>query len=385
MKKWVLVIAAALLVFIIWIFSRGQWQQVTEENGLSRQAVSQPWFASTQLLQQQQRSFADIADAAELRQLLKSGRPSEQMIVINENLLRFEPDLAEPLLAWTRSGGHLVYQLSAENRKQIANNSLVAAFDIEISLSQSDVQHYWHRLVRSTFVEATAEFQHGVLKVAIMPDSRIDHCFNPLMTIIEDDEEQQEVFVACQFASDQGKITFTSQTVFMQNTLLDKADNALLTLSLVGNASQLHVMRDPGTLLWFQRLWYWNWPAWTLLLLTFFLLIWRFAQRLSPPERLLTTRDNVFEHHLYASGNFLNQRMPADWLKQQLMQDIQNICDRRYPGFSRLTEHDQQQLIANWCGVSSQQLNHFLTQPWPVRAVDLAEYIGFWQKIRKAI
>ncbi|MAD74006.1 MAG: hypothetical protein CML20_04280 [Rheinheimera sp.] len=385
MKKWVLAGAAALLVFIIWRVSQGQWQQITEESGLSREAVSQPWFATAQLLQQYEGSLAEISDSTQLRHLLKSAPASERIIVINENLLRFEPELAEPLLAWTRSGGHLVYQLSAQNRKQLANNRLLAAFAIEISLAESEVQQYWHRFVRSTFVEATAEFVQGVLNVAVMPDYRIEHCDNPLMTIIGQEQGQHDGYVACQFASDSGKVTFTSQTVFMQNSLLDKADNALLTLSLIGNASQMHVMRDPGTLLWFQRLWYWNWPAWLLLLLTFSLLIWRVVQRLSPPEQLLTTRDNVFEHHLYACGNFLDKRMPDEWLKQLLMQDILTICDRRYPGFSRLAQHDQQQLIANWCGLSSAQLNHFFTQPWPARAVDLAEYIGFWQKIRKAI
>ncbi|WP_372625408.1 hypothetical protein [Arsukibacterium sp.] len=384
MKKWVLAGAAALLVFIIWRVSQGQWQQITEENGLSSQAVSQPWFATAQLLQQHDGSLTEISDSTELQNLLNLAQASERIIVINENLLRFQPELAQPLLEWTRSGGHLVYQLSAENRHQLANNRLVAAFAINISAAESQVQQYWHRFVRSTFVEATAEFGQGVLNVAMMPDYRIEQCDNPLVTIVGK-QRPQEGYIACQFASDSGKVTFTSQTVFMHNSLLDKADNALLTLSLVGNANQMVVTRDPGTLLWFQRLWFWNWPGWLLLLLTFSLLIWRVVQRLSPPEQLLTTRDNVFEHHLYACGNFLDKRMPNEWLKQLLMQDILTICERRYPGFSRLAQHDQQQLIANWCGLSLAQLNHFLTQPWPARAFDLAEYIGFWQKIRKAI
>ncbi|WP_214000928.1 DUF4350 domain-containing protein [Arsukibacterium sp.] len=385
MKKLLLLSSVALLLIIIWAFSRGQWQLVTEESGLSRRAISQPWLASELLLQQHDRSLSELSEIAQLKPILASGQPSDLVLVINENILRFNPELADELLEWTEAGGHLVYQLSADNRRQVASNSLTQGFELDIDLSAAYVQQYWHIIVRNNFVEAKANFKNGLLDLAVMPDSRIERCAGSVMTVQENDDEPSDAFVACQFVSGSGKVTFTSQLLFMQNSLLDKADNALFLLTLLADARQLVVIKDPGTLLWFQRLWLWNWPLWIIMLLTLGLLFWRLAQRLSPPVRPLSTRDNLFEQHLHASGDFLMQQMPAQWLKQQLMQDVLWLSERRYPGFSRLPETEQQQLIASWCNMSLQQLNQFFNQPWPARSVAIAEYIGFWQTIRKAI
>lgn len=387
MKKSVLLLLLVSGLFLGWLFSNANWETVEVESGLTAEAKKDMWLAAADFVALHGKSMQKEVAVTALSKQLSEHNPADVVVILNEDVFRLQPDIARDLVQWSQKGGHIIYELSSLQRDDVADNSLLSMLPIAVYDDDFYYNRYNETALRFFVDTSPVFFSNQEFQAAFPYDSRIYQCRGTQIYSARqfDEKVNDNVYNLCQFKSGQGKVTVVTSAAFMRNALLDKFQNALLLLELTGKATKLIQVADPESQHWLTKLWLWNWQGWILLLLAVSLLLWRSAQRMSPAEPYQQSSQAPFRLHLRALGQYFFAGADGGELKQQLMQDLWFRCERRFPGFQRMSKTEQYQKIATQAGLTQQQLDQFLARDWPVQVTERLEYLIFWQKLRKAI
>ncbi|MBO9489458.1 hypothetical protein J7384_03690 [Endozoicomonas sp. G2_1] len=384
----ILLACAGLLLFAYVAFGV-KWQKVEQEVGLTQKASREPLLASIELLKKYDKTIERLSSQEQKELVIEDVRNGS--IMISEATLLEHQQLAEKLLPWVESGGHLIYVL-AKNRQQLNldDNAILQATQVEVSDQDYFGFSTWLNDEPSTNLILKSE--QNELELYFSYHSVFSSCSGTSYyeQVTRSDEqvetkESTDLILLCELSYGDGFITFLPSIELISNYGLRHLDHGAFLLWLIGANNAIYYLPSLESPNWLSQFWHWSWQLVILLVSTLVLGMWYVAVRLGHAKIPFVEQKAPFLQHVNALGNFFFAHQHHDYAKQTLVNDIEQCMAKRNPRFMQLTLEQKVALISQFSGKEQNSIMQLYTQPMPEDEEQRVKYIQLFKALRKSL
>jgi hypothetical protein len=351
------------------------------DRGPSPQALANPYLAAEEFLREQ---GLPVEQAKSLERLATLPAKGNSLLLLGERS-NMSPRQVEQLLAWAKSGGHLL--LVAE-----------ALWDEETGKSGDLLLDHLH--VHQVLSDDPEEPAPARKKNA--PDLTklyVDNETTPTYFSFDTDFNLIDPKHLAQFSANsarsshlmqldlgEGSVTVITDSNLWKNPDIGKHDNAWLLLYLnQGTAVTLLFNSDFDDLLTLLLRYFPQ--ALVTLLALIVLALWHAGMRQGPVREPAPKARRQLQEHLKASADFLLRRSGQGTLLQALQHDILRAARRRHPGFDHLDNEEQWRVLEHLTRQPSPVIKQALG-PLPAKRLSSADFsrqVACLQTLRNAL
>jgi hypothetical protein len=404
-RRWVIglvvaLILASLAIASVPLLKRLERYQETVDQGPSPEARANPYLAAQTFLRKQ---GMDVKNAQTLTTLPELGKQPQTLMLLDSRG-NMTPSEVERVLAWTRSGGRLLFvaeQIWNENRGN-SGDLLLDALQLRQFLSR-DLQ------------EQDRERQRAQAKPVIplsVPDLQAPETPWPELTRLYVQNENDPAYMSfdpafhlddpedharswansadathlLQMVYGNGLITVVTDAELWKTDAIGEYDNAWLLWYLSQDSTVTMLLRTDHDNL-FGLLGKYFPQALFALALCLVAIVWHAGVRHGP---MLPTHDRGrrrLSEHLRASADFILRREGQHAALRALQRDIFNRARQRHPGFEALAVTEQWQTLARLTGQSTSSVGKAL-RPRPEQRLSSSEFtrqVAYLQTLRNAL
>ncbi|UVJ43177.1 DUF4350 domain-containing protein [Pseudomonas sp. LS1212] len=376
-----LLLCLAIGLFATYLYRHLQPYQAIIEHGPSPEAQNNPYLAAEQFMRQRGLVVARADGLDVLPQL----PPARSSLLLLGNRQQMAPGQVEQLLHWVVAGGRLLFVAEA-----LWDEDRGASGDL--LLDRLNLRQYLSADLPQASAEPEQTFPRLTQFYPKNEQAPAYFSFDPDYHL-EDPDKQASSRASSgvsthmmQLPYGLGLITVVTDSELWHNRAIGRYDNAWLLWYLNQGRKVTLVMRaeheDLLTLL--LR----HFPqALAALLMLIVLLVWRLAMRQGPVRQPPPLARRQLQEHLSASADFLLRHNGQATLIQALQQDILRRARHRHPGFERLGEAEQRQVLARLTQQPAQAIGQALSPPLEHRlsSTDFSHQVAHLQSLRNAL
>lgn len=355
------------------------------DRGPSPEALANPYLAAEHFLRQQGLA---VAHANSLERLATLPAKGNSLLMLGERS-SLTPRQVEQLLAWTRSGGHLLLVAEALWDEEAGKSG-------DLLLDRLHIHQTWSDEPEEP---APASKKPPGKKAPDLTKLYVDNETAPAYFSFDTDFNLTDPRHLAQFSANsaqsshlmqlnlgQGRVTVITDSDLWKTSDIGKHDNAWLLWYLSqGTDVTLLFNSDFDDL--FTLLMRYFAQALVALVALIALALWQAAMRQGPIRAPASPTRRQLQEHLKASADFLLRRSGQGTLLQALQHDILRAARRRHPGFEHLDNADQRRVLEHL----TRQPSHVISQalgPLPAKRLSSADFsrqVACLQTLRNAL
>ena len=353
---WVALLLACLLGaggFYAW--SKATPYEVVVDRGPSPEATANPYLAAEHFLRQQGLA---VEHANSLERLATLPAKGNSLLLLGDRST-MSPRQVEQLLAWAKSGGHLLLVAQAlwDEEAGKSGDLLLDRLSIHQALSDDPEEPAPARKKKA-----------------------------PDLTKLYVDNETAHSSHLMQLDLGQGRVTVITDSDLWKTPAIGEHDNAWLLWYLnQGTAVTLLFNSDFDNL--FTLLIRYFPQALVALIALIALGLWHAGMRQGPIQAPAPKARRQLQEHLKASADFLLRRSGQGTLLQALQRDILRAARRRHPGFEHLDNAEQWRVLEHLTRQPSHVISQALGPPAAKRlsSADFSRQVACLQTLRNAL
>ncbi|MBV4452383.1 MULTISPECIES: DUF4350 domain-containing protein [Pseudomonas] len=383
---WVGLLLACLLAaggFYAW--SQAVPYDEVVDRGPSPEALANPYLAAEHFLRQQGLAVAHANSVERLATLPAKGN---SLLMLGERS-HLSPRQVEQLLAWTRSGGHLLLVAEALWDEEAGKSGDLLLDRLPIHQTLSDEPE-----------EPAPSTKKPLGKKA--PDLTrlyVDNETAPAYFSFDTDFNLTDPKHLAQFSANsaqsshlmqlnlgQGRVTVVTDSDLWKTPDIGEYDNAWLLWYLSQGTDVTLLFNNDFDGLFTLLMRYFP-QALVALAALIALALWQAALRQGPIRAAASPARRQLQEHLKASADFLLRRSGQGTLLRALQHDIQRAARRRHPGFEHLDNAEQCRVLEHL----TRQPSHVISQalgPLPAKRLSSADFsrqVARLQTLRNAL
>lgn len=379
-RYWPLLLTLLIAALLLACFTL---EKSERDAGYSQEAQLNPWLAAGHLLEKR---------GMRVRFSPHYNRLPAQADVI---VLATPPDLLgqqeqAKLLAWVESGGHLIVEPSGVDNSDDPDEAreLLRRW-LEVRLQKNEgASDAGSRFLNIGQPGGSLDLR----TVQMDKEGRLQAGFNPRFFLqagrlvpawsVSDENGTH----AMRFQIGSGSITVLSDSQWIHNHMLERADHGALLWRVVNAKAQDEVWlihgQDRPSLFAVLR----ENAAPLLLAVAIFVLawLWQASRRFGPVHRLPTDNRRRLAEHLEASGRFLFRQDALDMLFNASRERLQKQIQRQHPQWRQLPLERQALHLAERSGIEKGAILRLLSEPAPTHILQFAADIRLINRLRKA-
>lgn len=355
------------------------------DRGPSPAALANPYLAAEHFLRQQGLA---VAHANSLERLATLPAKGNSLLMLGERS-SFTPRQVEQLLAWTRSGGHLLLVAEALWDEEAGKSG-------DLLLDRLHIHQTWSDEPEEP---APASKKPPGKKAPDLTKLYVDNETAPAYFSFDTDFNLTDPRHLAQFSANsaqsshlmqlnlgQGRVTVITDSDLWKTPDIGKHDNAWLLWYLSQGTDVTLLFNSDFDDLFTLLMRYFP-QALVALVALIALAFWQAAMRQGPIRAPASPARRQLQEHLKASADFLLRRSGQGTLLQALQHDILRAARRRHPGFERLDNADQRRVLEHL----TRQPSHVISQalgPLPAKRLSSADFsrqVACLQTLRNAL
>ncbi|MGR3888955.1 DUF4350 domain-containing protein [Pseudomonas sp. 1152_12] len=381
-----LVWIGALLACLLGVGAFYAWQKAIPydevvDRGPSPQARQNPYLAAEYFLREQGLA---VAHANSLERLSNLPAKGNSLLLLGERS-NMTPRQVDQLLAWAKSGGHLLVVAEALWDEETGKSG-------DVLLDRLNI----HQLMSDIFDEPAASRKKKAPDLTkLYVDNETAPAYFSFDTAFNlTDPEHVAQFSANSAKSSHlmqrdlghGTVTIVTDSDLWKTPAIGKHDNAWLLWYLNQGTDVTLLFNSDGDNLLTLLLRYFP-QALVALVALITLALWQAGMRQGPIQAPAPKARRQLQEHLKASADFLMRRSGQGALLQALQRDVQRAARRRHPGFEHLETAEQWQVLERL----TRQPSHIVSQALgPLAAkrlssADFSRQVACLQTLRNAL
>lgn len=412
------VITIAVLAPIAWLlyafFSNYEHYERTTDNGWSKAALSNPYYAAQQLLQETKK---DVRVANEL-DVLDELEPNGVLVIDDANLV-LTTDYAERVVEWMRNGGKVI--VAAQYRADDEQDVLLSRFDVtkhgaddgylqQLGKMQSSGELEQEQAERPQLNESEVirrreswSLPSNILKlhftgldysprVDFSGSGSLDH--PDIRDYVDADYDGPSVkywagndaavgFLQIEVGS--GLLTVMADINIFNSSQIGMFDHALLLQVLTEYADQVIFLMGVNAPNLLQLLWRNFFELCIVTLVALLAWVVYRARRFGPVLMQMELGRRSFAEHIFAVGDFLWRNKKTDHLLDAARQDIWTAMQKRYPGFNRLSQQEKLHKLAEATRRTEGEITQLMESRVPSDEIYFFHLVKSLQQLRKTL
>jgi hypothetical protein len=404
-RRWIIGLVAALMVLSIVIASipalkrLQRYEEITDQ-GPSPEAQANPYLAAQTFLQQRSIQVKTVETLGALPDI----QTQPQTLMLLDSREKMTPSEVKRLLAWTRSGGRLLFvaeQLWNES-KGSSGDLLLDALQIRQFLTQ-DVQEQDRERQREQLkpviplsipdVQGPATPWPELTRLYVQNENDPAYMsFDPAYHLDDPEDHAQswansaDATHLLQMIYGSGLITIVTDADLWKTRAIGEYDNAWLLWYLSQDSTVTMLLRTEHDNL-FGLLWKYFPQALLTLAMCLVAVLWHAGMRHGPMLPTLSRGRRQLSEHLSASAEFMLRREGQHAALRALQQDILRRARQKHPGFETLAVTEQWQTLARMTRQSTSSIGQAL-RPRPEQRLSSTEFtrqVAYLQTLRNAL
>ncbi|MBC3256383.1 DUF4350 domain-containing protein [Pseudomonas paralactis] len=377
---------ALLLVGLLGVGGLYAWHKAIPydevvDRGPSPDALANPYLAAEHFLHQQ---GLVVEHANGLEQLANLPAKGHSLLLLGERS-NMTPRQVEQLLAWAKSGGHLLLVAEALWDEETGKSG-------DLLLDRLDI----HQALSETFDEPAPARKKPA---ADLTKFYVDNETDPAYFSFDTDFNLIDPKHLAQFSANsadsshlmqlnlgQGRVTVITDSDLWKTPNIGKHDNAWLLWYLTQETDVTLLSNSDTDDLLTLLIRYFP-QALVALAALIALALWQAAMRQGPIQAPVPKARRQLQEHLKASADFLLRRSGQGTLLQALQHDLLRAARRRHPGFEHLAAAEQRRVLEHLTRhpphIISQALEP-LTQK-RLSSADFSRQVACLQTLRNAL
>ncbi|MEP4889164.1 MAG: DUF4350 domain-containing protein [Aliiglaciecola sp.] len=379
-QTWTVRILSALIILIagVYIYKGFETYEKVTDIGFNEEARKQPFLAAKLFLEQQ---GTDVQLLEDYRLLYANTDAAifpntDDTIVLSEGEIALSSSIAEQLLDWVNSGGHLVIALNASQDADVFRaNSLIQQLNLSV---------YW--------LSEETEYQFVATEI-INPDEQ------PLMVNLETRyrlvlPEDPNIFYTAgdingptfaQMEMGDGLITMLTDVYIWNNYQIGVEDNVELLAQLGGNSSKVYIFSSRELPHWFSLLYdfapYFIWFAAVLLALS----MWHWSMRFGPIFRTSEDTSTPFSLHIKAAGEFYWRHKRQQALIEEIRHSVIVALHKKRPATKSAERQQLLEQLSQLSGWPTDTINSLMFSQTQMNETQFTQRIASLQTLRKML
>ena len=351
------------------------------DHGPSPEALANPYLAAEHFLRQQGLTVEQANSLERLGSLPATGN-SLLLLGARSNM---SPRQVEHLLAWVRSGGHLLLVAEALWDEETGKSGDLLLDRLQIHQSLSDKPEEPTPARQKKAPDLTKLYVDNETAAAYFSFDTDFNLIDP-KHLAQFSANSARSSHLMQLNLGNGKVTVITDSDLWKNPAIGKYDNAWLLWYLSqGTAVTLLFNSDVDDL--FTLLLRYFPQALVALISLLALGLWRAGMRQGPIQPPAPKARRQLLEHLKASADFLLRHSGQGTLLQALQRDIMRTARQRHPGFEHLDNTEQWRVLEHL----TRQPSHVISQalgPLPAKRLSSADFsrqVACLQTLRNAL
>lgn len=351
------------------------------DHGPSPEALANPYLAAEHFLRQQGLTV-EQANSLERLQSLPAKGNSLLLLGARSNM---SPRQVEHLLAWVRSGGHLLLVAEALWDEETGKSGDLLLDRLQIHQSLNDEPEELTPARQKKAPDLTKLYVDNETAAAYFSFDTDFNLIDP-KHLAQFSANSARSSHLMQLNLGNGKVTVITDSDLWKNPAIGKYDNAWLLWYLSqGTAVTLLFNSDVDDL--FTLLLRYFPQALVALISLLALGLWRAGMRQGPIQPPAPKARRQLLEHLKASADFLLRHSGQGTLLQALQRDILRTARQRHPGFEHLDNTEQWRVLEHL----TRQPSHVISQalgPLPAKRLSSADFsrqVACLQTFRNAL
>ncbi|EZI26724.1 DUF4350 domain-containing protein [Pseudomonas extremaustralis] len=351
------------------------------DHGPSPEALANPYLAAEHFLRQQGLTVEQANSLERLGSLPATGN-SLLLLGARSNM---SPRQVEHLLAWVRSGGHLLLVAEALWDEETGKSGDLLLDRLQIHQSLSDKPEEPTPARQKKAPDLTKLYVDNETAAAYFSFDTDFNLIDP-KHLAQFSANSARSSHLMQLNLGNGKVTVITDSDLWKNPAIGKYDNAWLLWYLSqGTAVTLLFNSDVDDL--FTLLLRYFPQALVALISLLALGLWRAGMRQGPIQPPAPKARRQLLEHLKASADFLLRHSGQGTLLQALQRDILRTARQRHPGFEHLDNTEQWRVLEHL----TRQPSHVISQalgPLPAKRLSSADFsrqVACLQTLRNAL
>ena len=351
------------------------------DHGPSPEALANPYLAAEHFLRQQGLTV-EQANSLERLQSLPAKGNSLLLLGARSNM---SPRQVEHLLAWVRSGGHLLLVAEALWDEETGKSGDLLLDRLQIHQSLNDEPEEPTPARQKKAPDLTKLYVDNETAAAYFSFDTDFNLIDP-KHLAQFSANSARSSHLMQLNLGNGKVTVITDSDLWKNPAIGKYDNAWLLWYLSqGTAVTLLFNSDVDDL--FTLLLRYFPQALVALISLLALGLWRAGMRQGPIQPPAPKARRQLLEHLKASADFLLRHSGQGTLLQALQRDIMRTARQRHPGFEHLDNTEQWRVLEHL----TRQPSHVISQalgPLPAKRLSSADFsrqVACLQTLRNAL
>ena len=351
------------------------------DHGPSPEALANPYLAAEHFLRQQGLTVEQANSLERLGSLPATGN-SLLLLGARSNM---SPRQVEHLLAWVRSGGHLLLVAEALWDEETGKSGDLLLDRLQIHQSLSDKPEEPTPARQKKAPDLTKLYVDNETAAAYFSFDTDFNLIDP-RHLAQFSANSARSSHLMQLNLGNGKVTVITDSDLWKNPAIGKYDNAWLLWYLSqGTAVTLLFNSDVDDL--FTLLLRYFPQALVALISLLALGLWRAGMRQGPIQPPAPKARRQLLEHLKASADFLLRHSGQGTLLQALQRDILRTARQRHPGFEHLDNTEQWRVLEHL----TRQPSHVISQalgPLPAKRLSSADFsrqVACLQTLRNAL
>jgi len=351
------------------------------DHGPSPEALANPYLAAEHFLRQQGLTVEQANSLERLGSLPATGN-SLLLLGARSNM---SPRQVEHLLAWVRSGGHLLLVAEALWDEETGKSGDLLLDRLQIHQSLSDKPEEPTQARQKKAPDLTKLYVDNETAAAYFSFDTDFNLIDP-KHLAQFSANSARSSHLMQLNLGNGRVTVITDSNLWKNPAIGKYDNAWLLWYLSqGTAVTLLFNSDVDDL--FTLLLRYFPQALVALISLLALGLWRAGMRQGPIQPPAPKARRQLLEHLKASADFLLRHSGQGTLLQALQRDIMRTARQRHPGFEHLDNTEQWRVLEHL----TRQPSHVISQalgPLPAKRLSSADFsrqVACLQTLRNAL
>ncbi len=329
-----------------WFYNNFQWQEEIKDVGFQGEAKTNNLLAAEFFLRKMGIPVQQVNGLTALRDL----PPASHTILIATSRETLNKQLSEKLLAWVRSGGHLIVRARYLADDEDYKDDLLDAWQIYLSTQKTDEDTIAkYSLAQEPLTVTVDDTQLEVLLPTKLTLKTALDKVNVGWQI-----HDNNAYHLLQLPLEQGMITVLSSSAMFNNQHIADYDNArflhYLLQQQANNSGVWLIRTDDMPPLW-QWLWH-NAQALVLpLLVLLFFWLWRAPLRFGPLLNDAAPQRRSLLEHISASGYYRWHHEQSGYLLAQVQDRLWEAVHRQHPAIRRERQAESYTQLAAITGV----------------------------------
>jgi hypothetical protein len=381
--RWIIwpVILVALAVLIVWIARNTYWEEVQIPQPLQGEAVTNPFYSASRL--------ASLLGAHPNWERVLGAMPPRDAIVVPSGwhwgLLASR---RERLQRWVSSGGRLVIDRSLiGGQKELADWAGVSRYVLSVgALNRADRETRYEKcptLTAGKQVQQPPPQPHEQFKVCGLDRiSALSSTRKPEWIL----RDASSGIQALRVPIGRGSVTLINSAPFGNGELLEGDDAALFVAAtqLRRGDSIVFLTEDRGASL-LSLIWTTGAPVVVLAAALIAAWLWRSSARFGPPVAPAEPARRSLAEQIRGTGQFTLRFGGGRALYAAQVRALQEMAERRIPGYSRLDGPKRVDRLAQLAEVESSALAAALNLSTPRRQGELRHGLALLESIRRTL